>query len=60
MKSGDSKLQDKEKEEGLIKKECSELKERLAQVSGKVEEGGKELAKRDAKIDKLSQKIKEL
>lgn len=37
MKSGDSKLRDKEKEENLIKKECSDLKEKVSQISSKHE-----------------------
>lgn len=50
MKSGDSRLRDKEKEESFLRKECGELKEKANQISVKHDETLKELNRKEVKI----------
>ena len=60
LKQEDGKLRDKEREEQERKKVYSQLKEKLNKLEGDYGEVVKQASKKDVKIDKLVQKIKEL
>ena len=53
-------MRDKEREEQERKKVYSQLKEKLNKLEGDYGEVVKQASKKDVKIDKLVQKIKEL
>ena len=60
LKQEDGKMRDKEREEQERKKVYSQLKDKLNKLEGDYGEAVKQSSKKDVKIDKLVQKIKEL
>ena len=60
LRQEDGKLRDKEREEQERKKVYSQLKDKLNKLEGDYGEAVKQSSKKDLKIEKLVQKIKEL